>query len=176
LIVVTFLQGVYNKGPSFELFPDGKPPTPSTSLKTTSESLTFTSGSLSAEINTTASSYSLSFNSAASSEKSAPLFLCSTEPKGTAVVDVPISHVSSQMSESSVLETGSDALRGTFSQRTEGKGSDVRFMLNELSLSVGETIYGLGERFGPLVKNGGCHSIWNMGAFPNGATFFFPFD
>ncbi len=39
----------------------------------------------------------------------------------------------------------------------------VRFMLNELSLGVGETVYGLGERFGPFVKNGQSVSIWNQG-------------
>ncbi|MDR0455497.1 MAG: alpha-xylosidase [Treponema sp.] len=31
----------------------------------------------------------------------------------------------------------------------------------ELSLSVGELVYGLGERFGPLVKNGQTVDIWN---------------
>lgn len=35
------------------------------------------------------------------------------------------------------------------------------FMMQRLSMSVGETIYGLGERFGPLVKNGQSISIWN---------------
>ena len=35
------------------------------------------------------------------------------------------------------------------------------FMKDELSLSVGELVYGLGERFGPLVKNGQCVDIWN---------------
>lgn len=30
----------------------------------------------------------------------------------------------------------------------------VRYMLNELQLSSGELIYGLGEQFGPLIKNG----------------------
>jgi alpha-D-xyloside xylohydrolase len=35
------------------------------------------------------------------------------------------------------------------------------FLMQRLSLAVGETIYGLGERFGPLVKNGQSVSIWN---------------
>jgi alpha-glucosidase (family GH31 glycosyl hydrolase) len=64
------------------------------------------------------------------------------------------------MSESSCLETGTDALLGSVEK---GNSSKIRFMLNELSLTVGETIYGLGERFTPLVKNGGSHSIWNQG-------------
>jgi alpha-D-xyloside xylohydrolase len=39
-----------------------------------------------------------------------------------------------------------------------GKGS---FIKEELSLSVGELVYGLGERFGPFVKNGQIVDIWN---------------
>lgn len=35
------------------------------------------------------------------------------------------------------------------------------FMQSELSLVVGELIYGLGELFGPLVKNGQVVSVWN---------------
>ena len=35
------------------------------------------------------------------------------------------------------------------------------FMKDELSLSVGELVYGLGERFGPLIKNGQTVDIWN---------------
>ena len=40
--------------------------------------------------------------------------------------------------------------------------SDGRHFLHEqLALGVGETVYGLGERFGPLVKNGQMVDIWN---------------
>ncbi|MDR0465073.1 MAG: alpha-xylosidase [Treponema sp.] len=35
------------------------------------------------------------------------------------------------------------------------------YIKDELSLSVGELVYGLGERFGPLVKNGQTIDIWN---------------
>jgi len=35
------------------------------------------------------------------------------------------------------------------------------FIKDELSLSVGELVYGLGERFGPLIKNGQTIDIWN---------------
>lgn len=34
-------------------------------------------------------------------------------------------------------------------------------MQTELSLVVGELIYGLGELFGPLAKNGQAISVWN---------------
>jgi alpha-D-xyloside xylohydrolase len=35
------------------------------------------------------------------------------------------------------------------------------FVKEELSLSVGEYVYGLGERFGPFIKNGQTIDIWN---------------
>lgn len=35
------------------------------------------------------------------------------------------------------------------------------YLHEQLALGVGETIYGLGERFGPLVKNGQTVDIWN---------------
>ena len=34
-------------------------------------------------------------------------------------------------------------------------------MHERLALGVGETVYGLGERFGPFVKNGQTVDIWN---------------
>ncbi|WP_099469706.1 alpha-xylosidase [Konateibacter massiliensis] len=41
------------------------------------------------------------------------------------------------------------------------KGKDNAYMRQQLGLSVGELIYGLGERFTPFVKNGQSVSIWN---------------
>jgi len=35
------------------------------------------------------------------------------------------------------------------------------YIKDELSLSVGELVYGLGERFGPLIKNGQSIDLWN---------------
>ena len=35
------------------------------------------------------------------------------------------------------------------------------YLLQRLSLGVGECVYGLGERFGPLVRNGQSVQIWN---------------
>ena len=40
-------------------------------------------------------------------------------------------------------------------------GDRGRFLSQRLTLGVGECIYGLGERFGPLVKNGQSVVIWN---------------
>ncbi|MGW4793948.1 alpha-xylosidase [Nonomuraea sp. NPDC004297] len=39
--------------------------------------------------------------------------------------------------------------------------ADRHFMIEQLRLSAGELVYGLGERFGPLVRNGQSVDIWN---------------
>ncbi len=39
--------------------------------------------------------------------------------------------------------------------------ADTAYMREQLGLSVDEQIYGLGERFGPFVKNGQSVAIWN---------------
>jgi alpha-D-xyloside xylohydrolase len=39
--------------------------------------------------------------------------------------------------------------------------NDKTYMREQLSMSVGETLYGLGERFSPFVKNGQSIDIWN---------------
>ncbi len=40
-------------------------------------------------------------------------------------------------------------------------GPEGAYMKEELALSVGETVYGLGERFTPFVKNGQTVTVWN---------------
>ncbi|GAA3340839.1 hypothetical protein GCM10020358_29890 [Amorphoplanes nipponensis] len=52
--------------------------------------------------------------------------------------------------------------------RSGGKGMGVvdtadgaHYVHEQLDLGVGEAVYGLGERFGPLVKNGQTVDIWN---------------
>ena len=42
--------------------------------------------------------------------------------------------------------------------------SGAYYIREQLSLEIGEFVYGLGERFGPLVKNGQVVDIWNADA------------
>ena len=42
-----------------------------------------------------------------------------------------------------------------------GLAPHAAYMVGQLDLGVGETVYGLGERFGPFVKNGQTIDIWN---------------
>lgn len=48
-----------------------------------------------------------------------------------------------------------------------GDASCARWMTQRLGLDVGELIYGFGERFGPLVKNGQTVLTWNEDAGTN---------
>lgn len=41
------------------------------------------------------------------------------------------------------------------------KRTDAPYVFEQLDLGVGETIYGMGERFGPFIKNGQVVDIWN---------------
>ncbi|GAB2970320.1 alpha-xylosidase [Frigoribacterium salinisoli] len=42
-----------------------------------------------------------------------------------------------------------------------GRLTSPSYVSQQLSLGVGELVYGLGERFGPLVKNGQTVDVWN---------------
>jgi alpha-D-xyloside xylohydrolase len=44
---------------------------------------------------------------------------------------------------------------------TTGRAPASEYLHGRLSLGVGELVYGLGERFGPLIKNGQTVDIWN---------------
>lgn len=52
---------------------------------------------------------------------------------------------------------------GIVSNARQGGGTPAAstFVHEQLDLGVGELIYGLGERFGPLVKNGQSVEVWN---------------
>lgn len=62
---------------------------------------------------------------------------------------------SQQASETSILATN------PYTPSVGAKPALTNFMQTELSLVVGELIYGLGELFGPLAKNGQAISVWN---------------
>jgi hypothetical protein len=153
-------QGLRETGPHFELFPDGAPAAPKTSISKGDEKISFKTGNLSVDLNTAAYSYGLTFSDSTSGSDE---LLCGVQPKGHAVVDVPHHLTLGLQSESGCLTTLPDSMARTnhfAADATHAQGL-VRFMLNELTLSVGETIYGLGERFGPFVKNGQVVGIWN---------------
>ena len=121
----------------------------------------YRSGNLSVALNTAPRSYGLTFTDHTDSEEGK--YLCGVEPKGHACVDLPYHLSTTSVSATSCMSTLHDALpafeHSSSPQRLQGGW--VRYMLAEMTLSVGETIYGLGERFGPFVKNGQSIGMWN---------------
>ncbi|KAG9023526.1 hypothetical protein FRB95_012978 [Tulasnella sp. JGI-2019a] len=164
-VKLTHFKGRKPKGPNFELFPDGKPAAPTVNIENPNQSstilpepapqpITFSSGSLSAKVNTSPKSYGITFSHGSQ-------YLTSTEYKGQAVIDVPYKLTLQQASEATCVATQVDPSTGVTDEE-RGVGQMIRFMLNEVVLSVGESIYGFGERFGPFIKNGQQISTWNQ--------------
>lgn len=155
-------QGLRETGPHFELFPDGEPSAPKTSVSRPSEGhISFKSGAVAVDLNTNPRSYGLTFTDSTSGTEE---FLCAVEPKGQAVVDVPYHLTFGQQSQMGCMTTLPETMprHEHVALDSTHQSALVRFMLNELTLSVGETFYGLGERFGPFVKNGQVVGIWNQ--------------
>ncbi|SEB87471.1 alpha-D-xyloside xylohydrolase [Paramicrobacterium humi] len=64
------------------------------------------------------------------------------------------------------IDAGADAALavepvGEVGASENGRPTASRYLHSQLSLGVGELVYGLGERFGPFVKNGQSVDIWN---------------
>lgn len=147
--------------PGFELFPDGKPSAPKTKLSRTDKAISFSSGSLSVDVNTAESGFNLTFLDA--TKRGKDQLLTEVGFKGLGFADVPYRYTLNQESEKSRLSTDPGALA-----RRDGMGMDelrtdslVRYMHNNFSLKVNENIYGLGERFGTYVKNGQVVGMFN---------------
>jgi alpha-D-xyloside xylohydrolase len=83
-------------------------------------------------------------------------FPLSSGYKNLKSVTLPPSLTSSLASESSVLATT------PYTPPASSLPSSTNFMQSELSLVVGELIFGLGELFGPLAKNGQSLESWNQ--------------
>jgi alpha-D-xyloside xylohydrolase len=76
---------------------------------------------------------------------------------GKLAVETPVQgewHITFRRDGQTLTESEPRAV-GLFSQN--GK----TYLREQLSLQVGETVYGLGEHFGPLVKNGQSIDMWN---------------
>ncbi|KAK7214601.1 hypothetical protein V2G26_002604 [Clonostachys chloroleuca] len=123
-------------GPHFELYPEGQPGHTQT-IKTskTDEELKFSVGNLSASVNTTPKSFNLDFKNGSR--------------KLTSLGWRSIGYV----------KQNTTALHPKANYTNPNNGE--RWTTYQLSLGVGEKIYGLGERFGPFIKNGQTVDLWN---------------
>jgi alpha-D-xyloside xylohydrolase len=133
-VETTHWQGAQNKGPHFDLFPDGKPKVEA-QISKTERGTTLSSGSISATISSTSHEFDIRFHATDNSKQLTSLLNRSV---GFAYTPAP--------SNPQQLEDSTQFQHHVFTQST---------------LSVGESIHGLGERFGAFNKVGQSISLWN---------------
>ncbi|KAB5583285.1 glycosyl hydrolases family 31-domain-containing protein [Coniochaeta sp. 2T2.1] len=133
-VEATHWAGARRLGPNFDLYPAGKPPV-SPELTKGPQGTTLTSGSLSATIHPDEHTFNISFDAADGSK-----------------------HLTSLGSRSVAL-----AYTPAFNNElvTEDMSKIKHYMLTQTTLSVGESVHGLGERFGAFNKVGQSIQLWN---------------
>ncbi|THZ80035.1 glycoside hydrolase family 31 protein [Aureobasidium pullulans] len=133
-VQITHWHGALNKGPHFDLFPSGRP-TVNANIQKTEKGTTLSAGNLSATVSSTPHTFDIRFHNKTNTHK-----LTSLHNRSVGLSYSPAT--------SSPMQT-----------------SDMRninhHILTQSTLSVGEQIYGLGERFGALNKVGQAISLWN---------------
>ncbi|KAK9379734.1 glycosyl hydrolases family 31-domain-containing protein [Kockiozyma suomiensis] len=135
-------QASTDVGPHFELFPDGPPErTSEVSVTKDDNSATFSVGNLSAELDTRPKSFNLDFYA--------------TDPTAGK------KKLLTKLGWRSVgyVKQGTTAAHPKLNYTDPNRGT--RYITYQLQLGVGEKLYGLGERFGPFVKNGQSIDMWN---------------
>lgn len=134
-VEVTHWQGALNPGPHFDLYPAGKPETGDSTVTRSDSSTTLSSGALSATAKTADHDFEIRFHATNGSKELTSLLNRSI---GFAYSPGP----------NNQLQTG-----------------DMRniqhYIFTQTTLSVGESIHGLGERFGAFNKVGQSLTLWN---------------
>ncbi|KAH8666410.1 family 31 glycoside hydrolase [Xylariales sp. PMI_506] len=133
-VETTHWAGAVNRGPHFDLYPNGRPSVDATVVKT-NKGTTISSGSLSATINPDEHNFDIRFHSTDGSKELTSLLGRSV---GLAYNPAPSNP-----------------------QQTEDMRNFKHYLFTQTTLSVGETIHGLGERFGAFNKVGQSVQLWN---------------
>jgi len=133
-------KGARDRGPAFEIFADE---TPEVRIVDSAEVATLTSGDLQVRVAKTGD-WDVDF---VAQEPSGEIVLTSSGWRALGIIDVTPS-----MYQPDRAPTVTTALEGYASRR---------YIKDELSLGVGECVYGLGERFTAFVKNGQVVDMWN---------------
>ncbi|KAJ3579110.1 hypothetical protein NPX13_g1460 [Xylaria arbuscula] len=133
-VETTHWAGAANKGPHFDLFPDGQPKI-EPQISKSDKGTTLSAGALSATIHPDQHTFDIRFHSTDGSQRLTSLLSRSV---GLAYSPAP----------SNPMQTG-----------------DMRdfkhYMFTQTTLGIGETVHGLGERFGAFNKVGQSISLWN---------------
>jgi len=131
---VTHFAGAQRLGPNFELFPDGRPGV-TADVQKNDRGTTISSGSLSATISGHAHDFNIHFHATDGSKSLTSLL------------------------NRSVGLAYSPAL--TTPRQVEDTSDRKHYVFTQTELSVGESIHGLGERFGAWNKVGQNVEVWN---------------
>ncbi|KAG9034315.1 hypothetical protein FS837_002233, partial [Tulasnella sp. UAMH 9824] len=149
---VKHFGGVAPQKHDFELFPDVPPTPPNVQTSKNPTAATIVSGPLSAVVSTVPGQYGIDFVPTSDPKH----LLTYAGPKSQAVVNLPSKWATMSASNSGVLATDVSANPAGISLP-----EFLRYILIELNLAGGEQIYGAGEGFGGVVKNGQAISVWN---------------
>lgn len=136
-VEVTHFRGSCRKGPDFELFPDGKPEG-SSSFETSETGTTLVSGNLGVTVGPKKEDFEIKFHEVGGKGKEL-----------------------TSLRNRSVGFAYSPAL--TSPKQIESMSSDgvKHYIFTQTELGVGESIHGLGERFGAWNKVGQSVELWN---------------
>jgi len=127
--------GALNPGPHFDLYPEGKPEVHKYSITKTDKSTTLSSGGISATVKTADHDFDIRFHATDSSKELTSLLSRSV---GLAYSPAP-----------------------TNPMQTADMRDLHHYIFTQTTLSVGETVHGLGERFGAFNKVGQAIALWN---------------
>ncbi|KAJ1338375.1 alpha-xylosidase [Microdochium nivale] len=158
-VETTHWAGTQIKGPHFDLFPEGKPAVDAKVTKSDSGDTILTSGTISAVVKADEHSFDISFRGAPSSPS----------PSTSSTTITSNSDGSDDQTSKSRLLTSllsrSVGLAYTPSWSNPLQTGDMRdfrhYMFTQTQLAVGETVHGLGERFGAFNKVGQSVALWN---------------
>jgi alpha-D-xyloside xylohydrolase len=133
-VEVTHWRGAVNRGPHFDLFPDGRPSTQASVSKSES-GLTLQSGSVAATVTSKPHTFDIQFHSSDGKHR-----LTSLLNRSVGLAYSPATGSPMQTSDMRDLQ---------------------HYVFTQTTLGVGEQVYGLGERFGAFNKVGQSIALWN---------------
>ena len=131
---VTHFAGARRLGPDFELFPDG-PPKIKGEVSTNEKGTTLTSGALSATVSGDEHTFDINFHATDGSKSLTSLLNRSVGLAYSPALSTP--------------------------KLVEDLSAHKHYVFTQTELSVGESIHGLGERFGAWNKIGQNVEVWN---------------
>jgi alpha-D-xyloside xylohydrolase len=134
-VEITHWKGATNPGPHFDLFPDGEPLKGDVQISTTDKTTTLSSGSLSVTVKPGNHDFDIRFHATDGSRE-----LTSLLQRSIGLAYSPATSNPMQTADMRDLK---------------------HYVFTQTTLGVGESVHGLGERFGAYNKVGQAITLWN---------------